>query len=237
MSSFGVKMSSLLEEGIPGYGDWKMEPSKTALVIIDTQNKFMDLNSGSLKSIGKAYGMNCPEAPYSSVRKNIRRLLDIFREYGLNVVHVVVGCWSEDMRELEPHLQRFWYTAEKRSGIKTNYQFGTWESEIIDELKPIPGEVIIQKTTSSAFTSTDIDRILKAKSIEYLLMAGGATDGCVFWTTQCAFDHGYYPTLALDACYPYIKREEAVNKYGLTAKIWTTEEIISEIKKKGKTAK
>ena len=63
----------------------------------------------------------------------------------------------------------------KVSGIDHFFSPGTREHEIVDELKPNPGEMIFNKNTSSAFNSTNIDQILRNMRIETLVITGMAT--------------------------------------------------------------
>ena len=77
---------------------------------------------------------------------------------------------------------------------------GSREHEILDELKPLPGEHVLRKTTIGAFASTNIDSLLRALGCEQLYMAGVSTNMCVETTAREAADRGYLVTLVEDAC-------------------------------------
>jgi len=85
-----------------------------------------------------------------------------------------------------------------------HYEFrnfvGSREHEILDELKPAPGEHVLRKTTIGAFASTNIDSLLRALGCEQLYLTGVSTNMCVETTAREAADRGYLVTLVEDAC-------------------------------------
>jgi ureidoacrylate peracid hydrolase len=78
--------------------------------------------------------------------------------------------------------------------------WGTWDAAIIDELKPQPGEVVIQKSRYSGFAGTPLDQLLRTRGIQYLLFMGIATNVCVESTLRDAYFQEYWPILVGDAC-------------------------------------
>ena len=77
---------------------------------------------------------------------------------------------------------------------------GSREHDILDELKPLPGEHVLRKTTIGAFASTNIDSLLRALGCEQLYLTGVSTNMCVETTAREAADRGYGVTLVEDAC-------------------------------------
>ena len=104
--------------------------------------------------------------------------------------------------------------------------------EILDEIKPLPGECAINKLSSGAFNSSNIDRILRAMGIEYLLFMGVSTDHCVEATARGAVDLGYRSIIVEDGC---ATTEEASHDASLMrarrhiGRVETTEDVIKEL--------
>jgi len=76
---------------------------------------------------------------------------------------------------------------------------GTWDTAIVDELKPQLGDIVIRKTRYGGFTGTNLDIILKTFQIKYLVFTGIATNVCVETTLREGFYLGYWPIIVSDA--------------------------------------
>lgn len=76
---------------------------------------------------------------------------------------------------------------------------GTWDAEIVPELAPQPGDVVITKTRYSGFAGTTLDSQLRMRGIQYLFFTGIATNVCVESTLRDAYFHDYWPILVSDA--------------------------------------
>jgi len=81
-----------------------------------------------------------------------------------------------------------------------NVPKGSRDAEMVDELEPLADEIVIRKTSSSVFISTNIDYVLRNLGIRYLIIAGGLTDQCVDSAVRDACDLGYLVTVPTDAC-------------------------------------
>jgi nicotinamidase-related amidase len=68
---------------------------------------------------------------------------------------------------------------------------GEYGHDFVDELRPLPGEIVIDKPGKGAFWETMIMRKLKAHGISHLLMAGVTTECCVTTTLREANDRGF----------------------------------------------
>ncbi|MBV8913773.1 MAG: cysteine hydrolase, partial [Acetobacteraceae bacterium] len=86
----------------------------------------------------------------------------------------------------------------KISGL--NVPRGSWDAKVIDAIGPGPDEIVLPKTSSSVFISTNIDYVLRNLGVRYLLLAGGLTDQCVDSAVRDACDLGYLVTAVTDAC-------------------------------------
>ena len=80
---------------------------------------------------------------------------------------------------------------------------GSWEAEVIDELRPGDDEIVIPKTSSSLFNSTNCEYVLRNLGTEYVMVMGMLTDQCVETAVRDGCDRGFLITLVDDACAAY----------------------------------
>jgi nicotinamidase-related amidase len=155
---------------------------------------------------------------------NIRRLLSAFRENGMRVVYLTVGSELPDYQDMPPHMRRF---AEAVGNTR-----GRREHEILDEVRPLPGENVLNKTTAGAFNSTGLDTLLHTLDARQLVIAGISTNSCVESTARDAADRAYDVVLVEDAC--GAARQELhdatlVSFARLFGRVASTDEVISEL--------
>ncbi len=173
-----------------------LEPFKTALVVVDMQYATGCRTTGlgkMLKEMGKEDLGRCRfDRIERVVVPGIQRLLNFFRSHGLRVIYLTVGSERPDFSDL-PRQSKPLAVAVLNTKGKRNH-------EILDELKPIEGERVINKTTMSAFMSSPIDAALRSMGVEYLLFTGVSTNSCVEGTARDAADIGYKCIIVEDAC-------------------------------------
>ena len=170
--------------------------TKSALIIIDMQRDFLDAGG---------YGANAG-MDITALRKpipNIARLLSIARKKELLIVHTREGH-RLDMRDCSPAKLARSRNAGAQIGcmgplgrLLIRGEFG---HDIIDELKPIAGEPVIDKPGYGAFYQTDLSQILFNHDIKQLYICGVTTEVCVHSTLREAVDRGYECVLVSDAC-------------------------------------
>lgn len=174
----------------------RLDPASTALLIIDMQYATGSRSEGLGKKLAREGKEHYARERFDRIEQvvvpNLQRLLAFFREHRLPVIYVVIGSAHPDLLDMPPHMRKL--------ARETNNRVGTRENEILDELKPLPGELVIRKTTVSAFTSTGIDVTLRAMGINTLLFAGVSTNMCVDTTARDAADRGYQCLLVEDCC-------------------------------------
>jgi len=163
-----------------------IEPGRTALLLIDLQKG--EYNEQKVKAE--------PQHAYfwdrlaRVVIPNGQALLAACRTAGVEVLFTTVECYTLDGRDRSLDY--------KVSGIF--FAKGSWEAQVVDELKPLPNEIVIPKTSSSVFISTNIEYVLRNLGIEYLMVMGLLTDQCVESAVRDACDMGFLVTLIEDAC-------------------------------------
>lgn len=144
---------------------------KPALLVIDMLNDFV---YGKLK-VKKA----------KDIIPNIRKLIGAFKSKRLPVIFICDSHIRGIDRELE-----IWGQHAIR---------GDWGSEVIDELKPTPDDIIVYKRRYSGFYNTDLDLTLRELKVDTLVLTGVATDICVQHTAADAFYRNYDIIVVSDA--------------------------------------
>jgi len=174
--------------------EFEFDPPRCALVVIDMQRDFVDPGG-----FGEALGNDV-----SLLRKAIaptKRVLDAVRGRGMLVVHTREGH-RPDLTDLPLSKKR---RGKLKSGIGDPGPMGRilvrgeYGHDIIDELKPAPGEPVIDKPGKGAFYATDLDALLHNRGIGQLVVCGVTTEVCVNTSVREANDRGY-DCLVLEDC-------------------------------------
>lgn len=172
-----------------------LDPDRAALVVIDMQYASASRSHGLALMLERdgtpEYGTERFDAIDRAVPV-IRSLQEGFRRRGLPVIHVTFGSAQEDFADLPERLRAY--------ARETNNRVGQREHEILDELKPSPNELVLRKTTISAFTSTGIEATLRHLDRDQLVVVGVSTNSCVDTTARDAADRGFDCVIAADAC-------------------------------------
>jgi nicotinamidase-related amidase len=210
---------------------FEINPAKAALVVVDMQYATGSRKAGLGKKLAAEGKLEALAGERFArienvVVPNLKRMLAFFREHGLRVIYVTVGSEMEDYSDAPPHMVLLFKG--------TNNRRGQLEHEIVEEVKPQPGEPVINKTTISAFTSSGIDSLLRSMGIEYVLFAGVSTNMCVGTTARDAADRGYRCVLIEDCCgapQNEYHRWEIVNFQRLFGRVEGSEKLMAEMKR------
>jgi nicotinamidase-related amidase len=174
--------------------EFEFDLKTTALVIIDMQRDFVYPGG-----FGEALGNDV-----SLLRKAVpptEQVLSAAREAGIFVVHTREGH-RPDLSDLPPSKK---VRGKLATGIGDQGPMGRilvrgeYGHDIVDELKPRPGEPVVDKPGKGAFYATDLDAILRTRGIQQLVVCGVTTEVCVNTTVREANDRGY-DALVLEDC-------------------------------------
>lgn len=169
----------------------KVVPAHTALLIVDMSNDLVDPAGKTAARAGR---------PIDHARRVIPAMQDLIasaRAAGTMVVFVQ-HTTLRDYRGVSGA----WLDARSRStySVEDLCVEGTWGHEIIQELDPQDGDVMVRKYRYSAFTGTNLDQVLRSAGIRTVVCTGVSTNVCVEATARDAFTQDYYVVYAADAC-------------------------------------
>lgn len=191
------KYDTLYYESEPMDNGININLEKTALLIVDMQKQFILRDFGdalTLKEIGEWEKWK----PFHDrlddiVVPNNKKLLDFFRENDLEVTFGRIACFHKDGRDR--------CLVQKKSGWNNILlPVGSYGAEMIDELKPLPNEIVVDKTTDSVTTGTNYCCLLRNMGITTVVVTGIVTDQCVASTVRSLADEGFEIIVVEDAC-------------------------------------
>jgi nicotinamidase-related amidase len=165
-------------------------------LVIDMQHDFMS-KGGWADAVGLDLALLAPTVPV------IAALLDAFRKAGAPVIFTREGH-RPDLSDLPPHKRSRYAPRVGDKGPLGRYMVsGEPGNDIIPELAPLPGEIVVDKPGAGAFYATLLDQILRLRRITHLVVTGVTTDVCVHTTIREANDRGYACLLVENATESY----------------------------------
>ena len=157
-----------------------IDPSTAAVVLIEYQNDFTSEGGALHEAVAEVMDK-------TDMMANTHQVLDAAREAGVTVMYAPI-TFADGYNELSSHP----YGILK--GVVDGKAFvkGTWGAEIVDELAPAKGDIVIEgKRGLDTFASTNLDFILRSKAITTIALGGFLTNCCVESTMRTGYENGY----------------------------------------------
>jgi len=218
-------------DGIPqAVGEFPVNKENMALLVIDMQYYVAHPDYGVLKNFIET---NPEAAKYYCDRlkiivPNCVKVLECFRRNKMRIFYGAYGAALLDGADLHPLRQ---------ARLKEVPSFTTedFEFKVLEEIKPQRGELLVAKSTRSAFTGTSLDHRMRMAGIETVVVVGVATDVCVSSTARGAWDLGYKVIMIDDASATFTEEDQVYTMRNWAAffgKVMDADELISIIDQK-----
>ncbi|CAN5443526.1 pyrimidine utilization protein B [soil metagenome] len=176
----------------------EIDPAITAVIVIDMQNAYA--SPGGYLDLA---GFDISGA--KGVIQNIKGVLEVARSAGVQVIYFQNG-WDADYVAAGGPGPPNWHKSNALKTMRARPELhgtllarGTWDYELVDELKPQAGDIQLHKTRYSGFFNSQLDSVLRARGIRNLVFVGIATNVCVESTLRDGFFLEYFGVVLEDA--------------------------------------
>ncbi|WP_413990843.1 cysteine hydrolase [Labrys okinawensis] len=202
-----------------------MDPKSTAVVLIEYQNDFTT-EGGTLHGAVKGV------MEQTNMLANTVETVKQARAAGATIVFAPI-TFTEDYHELRPSP----YGILKGVVDSKSFRQGSWGAEIVDVLKPEPGDIVIEgKRGLCGFATTNLDFILRSRGVQTIALGGFLTNCCVESTMRTGYEKGY-DVVTLKDCTATLSEEEqrlAVEKnYPMFSRPMMHQEFLAELRGAG----
>jgi len=199
--------------------DSAYENGMTALLYVDMQRIWCEPN------LDPTHPQDADSYYHRRLREQVIpnqvRILHAGRKASCNVLHTIIESLTLDGRDRS--------LDHKLSDM--HVPKGSPEGQVIAALAPVDNEIVLPKTSSGVFNSTNIDYVLRNLNTRYLIIAGVITDQCVDMAVRDAADRGYLVTVVEDACATYSqeRHDAALRAYSGYCWITDTKTVVSRL--------
>lgn len=206
--------------------DFTLAPGRAALLVVDLQRGFCE------RAVSDKLGFESSDHFWyrvdDLVLPNAGKLVKAAREAGVEVIYTVIEALTHDGRDRSLDHKRSDFLVPK----------GSVGGEVMPQIAPQDDEMVLPKTASGIFNSTNIDYVLRNLGVERLCIFGVYTHQCVESAVRDASDRGFLVTLVPDACAAKSEEQEATTAEGMKAyaRVATTAEVLKELGAAGASA-
>lgn len=209
--------------------DLAIEPGLAALLVIDLQRCYLPEQPPAAHDAVaiREWRRWAPfrERLYSPVVPNVRRLLDWFRAHRRDVFFARIACLRADGRDRS--------LSQARPGFNNLLMpLDVPQAAILPEIAPLPGEIVVTKTTDSALTGTNLRLVLHNLGIRHVVCCGIFTDQCVSSTVRSLADESFDVVVVDDACAAgtdELHRHELAVLNNIYCQVLKTDELLAEL--------
>ena len=205
-----------------------IDPADTALVVVDMQYASGSREHGLGAHLAREGKLGEAAYRFDRIDKvvipNAQRLLAAWRGAGAPVVYVTLGARKADYSDAPGYLRDFFALCHNHAGTR--------ENEIVDALKPMPGEPVLLKNTMGAFASTPLAALFEGLGVRTAVYVGVSTNNCVDTTAREASDRGFASILVADAtgtCSEAMQQSSLESFRRLSGRVVSTDEAIAEL--------
>ncbi len=197
----------------------RLDIYRAALIVVDMQNSFCK-KGGIFDYLGAL-----DEIRVKQIIDRDKKVIEACRRKGIRVVYLRMGYRPDLSNAGGPESPNYYkelgvVAMREHPELKGRFlTVGTRDWEIIDELQPQPGDIVVDKHRYSGFVGTDLNTVLATYNIKYLLFIGLATNVCVESTLRDAYFHEYFPVLISDGC------GNIGPEFTQAATVWNTTEV------------
>lgn len=178
--------------------EFPLSADETALIVVDMQNAYAS-PGGYLDLAG--FDVTGAKPVIAAVAETI----EISRKLGFTIVFFQNG-WDAGKQEAGTPDSPNWWKSNALKTMRARPELdgklltrGTWDYELVEKIKPLPGDIVLPKPRYSGFSGTQLDGILRARRIRNLLVVGVATNVCVESTIRDGYFLEYFPIMVRDA--------------------------------------
>jgi ureidoacrylate peracid hydrolase len=210
----------------------EIDVARTAVVVVDMKNAFASVG-GMFDLVGQDV------SAAKGVIQTIKRLTRAARDARIKVIYLTMG-YAPDLSDSGGPGSPNWYKEFGLAAMNRHPEYkgkflirGSWDADIVDELKPASGDIVVPKSRYSGFRGTNLDVVLKTLNAKYLIFTGIATNVCVESTLRDGYFLDYWPILVADATSnagPPITQEATLwNVEALFGWVATSDDVVSAL--------
>jgi nicotinamidase-related amidase len=171
--------------------EFSFAPKSTAFLAIDMQKDFLSADGWCAARYGDPVAMR-------AIVPRFKALTGLAREAGCTVIHTREG-YAPGLSDV--HAMKAARGVVGEPGPLGRFLIrGEAGHDFVDELRPAPGEAVVDKPGFGAFYSTGLEAMLRAAGITHLILAGITTQCCVHSTLREAVDRGFWCLTVVDCC-------------------------------------